>query len=107
VTAVVHTNDFVDPAEVDTSPVLTDEVPVVWPRSATTSRYQGVVIMRALVNADGLAEEVSVLRCDHEGYGISQAAVAAALKYRFRPGEKNGVKIKTYATVTKRYNFVR
>ncbi len=104
--AVIRTNDFVEPTEVDTLPVVIKEEAVVWPRSALTSRRQGVVILQATVNADGLVEGVRILRADHDGFGIPQAASDAAMKYRFKPGMKDGVRIKTWATITKPYRFV-
>ena len=50
-------------------------------------------------------EAVEVLRADEEGFGIPEAVSAAVKQYRFKPGTKNEVEIKTYATVTKRFNF--
>lgn len=102
----VQTNDFVDPTDVDSLPVVIKEEEVVWPRTALMSRRQGVVIIRATVNADGLVEDVEVLRADHDGFGIPQAVSDAAMRYRFKPGTKDGVRIKTHATITKRYHFV-
>jgi TonB family protein len=103
---VVQTNAFVDPSEADTLPLVIKEEPVTWPAAAAMSGRRGVVIIRATVNADGLVEEVSVLRTDHDDLGIPQAASEAAMKYRFKPGTKDGVRIKTYATITKPYRFM-
>ena len=61
--------------------------------TAQRSRRKGVIIMQATVNADGLVEEVKILRADEDGFGIPEAAVAAAQKYRFKPGTKDGVEI--------------
>jgi TonB family protein len=104
--ATVETNQFVDPTVVDSVPVVIKEEAVVWPRAALMSRRQGVVIMQVTVNADGRVSAVKVLRADHEGFGILQAAKDAALKYRFKPGKKDGVRVATYATITKTYNFL-
>ena len=46
-----------------------------------------------------------VLRADETDFGIPEAVTDAVKKYLFKPGTKNGVKIKTHATVTKRYSF--
>ena len=70
-----------DPTVVDSLPVVIKEEAVFWPRAALMSRRQGVVIMQATVNAEGRVEAVTVLRADHEGFGIPQAAKEAALKY--------------------------
>jgi serine/threonine-protein kinase len=105
--AMVTENSFYEPPEVDTLPVVLREEPVEWPRVAHQSRQRGMVIMQATVNADGVVEEARVLRTDHDGFGIPEAALEAVRKYRFKPGTKDGVRITTYATVTKRYDFFR
>jgi TonB family protein len=108
-TAVVVTleeNSFVDPTEVDSLPVVIKEAPVSWPRAALHSQRHGVVILRATVNAKGTVEDLEVLRADHEGFGIPQAVMNAVMKYRFKPATKDGILVKTHATVTKPYRFV-
>jgi len=102
----VKENSFVEPEEVDSLPVVLKKYPVTWPRLALHSRREGVVILQATVNATGRVEEVKVLRADHEGFGIPQAVVDAVRHYRFKPATKNGVRVKSYATVTERYRFV-
>ncbi len=90
---------------IDTQPVVLKDQQVSWPRVAIYSRRRGVVIIQATVNANGRVEDVKVLRADDDGFGIPQAAMAAVRKYVFRPGTKDGVKIKTTATVAIPYSF--
>ncbi|MEJ2581673.1 MAG: TonB family protein [Acidobacteriota bacterium] len=99
-------NDFISPSEVDTLPVIIKESPVAWPRAALHSRRRGVVILQTTVDAKGAVEDLTVLRADHEGFGIPQAVMDAVRKYRFRPATKDGVRVKTHVTVTKAYRFV-
>lgn len=101
----VEVNSFFDPSEVDSLPVAIKEFNAEWSVTAQRSRRQGVIIMQATVNADGLVDEVKVLRADETGFGIPEAAIAAAQKYRFKPGIKDGVRIRTYATVTQAFRF--
>ena len=103
---VIEVNTFVEPSETDALPVVIRKQPVEWPPAALRSRRQGVIIMQATVNADGLVDEVKILRADDDGFGIPEAALAAAREYRFKPGTKDGVRIKTYATITEAYRFV-
>ncbi len=103
---VIAPNSFVPPSETDALPVVIKKHAVEWPITAQRSRRQGVIILQATVNSDGLVDEVKVLRADDEGFGIPEAAMAAARKYRFKPGTKDGVRIKTYATITEPYRFV-
>jgi TonB family protein len=106
VVVTVAENTFVEPSEVDSLPVVIKESPVTWPRAALHSQRHGVVILRATVNAKGTVEDLEVLRADHEGFGIPQAVMDAVMKYRFKPATKDGVLVKTHATVTKPYRFV-
>ncbi len=101
----VTENQFVDPSEVDTLAAIIKEEAVKWPNSAKRARRRGVVIVQATVDASGRVEAVKVLRADETGFGIPEAVTDAVKKYVFKPGTKDGVKIKTYATVTKRYAF--
>jgi TonB family protein len=103
---VVEPNSFFEPSDVDSLPVIVKEQAVEWPGAAQKSRRQGVIILQATVNADGFVEAVKVLRADDEGFGIPQAAENAAMGYRFKPGTKAGINIKTYATITVPYRFV-
>ncbi len=102
----VKENSFVEASQVDALPVVVREYPVTWPRAALHSQRQGVIILRATVNAKGAVEELEVLRADHEGFGIPQAVKDAVMKYRFKPASKDGVLVTTHVTVTKPYRFV-
>ncbi|MEN8164767.1 MAG: TonB family protein, partial [Acidobacteriota bacterium] len=101
----VTENQFVDPSEVDTLAAIIKEEDVKWPSSAKRARRRGMVIVQATVDAFGRVEAVKVLRADETGFGIPEAVTDAVKKYVFKPGTKDGVKIKTHATVTKRYAF--
>jgi len=101
----VTENQFVDPSEVDTLPAIIKEESVKWPQSAKRARRRGMVICQATVDASGRVESVKVLRADEDGFGIPEAVTDAIKKYIFKPGTKDGIKIKTHATVTKRYAF--
>lgn len=102
---VVTENAYIEPTQVDAPPVVLKEAPLEWSRQALRSRNRGMVIVRALVRADGSVETVEVLRADEQEMGIPESVSAAVQQYRFKPGTKNGVNIKTWATVTTRYWF--
>ena len=105
VPVTVTENQFVDPSEVDTLPAIIKEESVKWPQSAKRARRRGMIICQATVDAAGHVESVKVLRADEDGFGIPEAVTDAIKKYIFKPGTKDGVKVKTHATVTKRYAF--
>ncbi|RLE20804.1 MAG: hypothetical protein DRJ65_17440 [Acidobacteria bacterium] len=101
----VTENQFVEPSDVDTLAAIIKEEAVKWPSTAKRARRQGMVIVQATVDASGHVVSVKVLRADETGFGIPEAVTDAVKKYLFKPGTKDGVKIKTHATVTKRYSF--
>jgi len=102
----IEENQLIPATEVDSAPATLKEEPVKWPRMSRRSRHKkGMVIVEALVNARGRVESVKILRADDTGGGIPEAVMDAVKKYVFKPGMKNGVKIKTTVTVVKQYNF--
>lgn len=103
----VEFGDFVSPEEADTLPVVVKSQPLTWPRNAQRSKGKGVVVVRQTVNGSGAVDEVAILRADHTGWGIPEAALEAAKGYRYKPGTKNGVAISTHTFVTWRYDFTQ
>ncbi len=104
---LVRSGDFVSPEQADTLPVVVKSQPLTWPRNAQRSKGKGVVVVRQTVNGSGGVDEVAILRADHTGWGIPEAALEAAKGYRYKPGTKNGVAISTHAFVTWRYDFTQ
>ncbi len=103
----VRVNMFFEPSDVDTLPKILRQQTPTWSHTAVASRRRGLVIIQVTVNARGRAEEISVLRADHEDLGIPESAMEAAKKSLFKPATKNGIKVKCNSTMTYRYNFRR
>jgi TonB family protein len=101
----VKYGDFVSPEDADNIPVVVKSQSLTWPRNAQRSKGKGVVVVQLTVGANGGVDEVVVLRADHTGWGIPEAAVEAASGYRYKPGTKDGVAIATHAFITWRYDF--
>jgi periplasmic protein TonB len=70
------------------APRLIQKVKPVYPAAAERDHRQGKVLLTCVVNADGVVSEVAVTEAS--GDEFSDAAVAAAWQYRFKPGLKNG-----------------
>ncbi len=104
----VQEGDLVDATQVDVAPqVLVTEKPT-FTRLAARSKARGVVILSVLVNEKGAVTDVKVLRpFPATMYGIDEACIKAARAYRFRPATKNGVNVKTWATLTFSLDFAR
>ncbi len=105
--APVVYGEFVKPEDVDTRPVVVKSQPLVWPRIAQRSKGKGVVVVQLTVNPNGGVDEVVLMRADHTGWGIPEAAVEAASGYRYKPATKDGVAISTHAFITWRYDFTQ
>ncbi len=104
----IRTGDMVDFTELDVTPQSLVEVKPTIPRAAVAAKVnaQGVVILRALVNEKGSVDDVQVMRGFPVGkLGVDEACLDAARQYRFKPGMKNGVKVKTWTTVTMRVDL--
>jgi protein TonB len=57
------------------------------------ARVEGVVVMRAVVLADGSVGEVAVTKSLDAEHGLDDSAVAALRQWRFRPGTKDGMPV--------------
>jgi TonB family protein len=101
----VRENQFVDPSQVSTPPEILKKSQVTWSPIASRSRRRGVVIVQATVNAMGRVDEAKILRADDDGFGIPESAMNAAREFVFKPATKDGVRVKTFATITIPYNF--
>ena len=81
-----------------TAPVIIDDIKPTYPRLALAARLEGVVILEALIGRDGNVRDVKVLR--GMSMGLTEAAVAAVKKRRYRPGLLNGEPVEFALTVT-------
>jgi len=77
------------PADVLTPPERIRTVNPVYPAAARALQVAGNVVLQASIGADGSVTAVTVLRPVHPL--LDEAARAAVLQYRYRPGQRNGV----------------
>jgi len=104
----VSEGDLVDFSQVDVQPQSLVEGKVMIPHTAMIlqSAVSGYVILRVLVNEKGGVDDVKLLR----GFqpprpGIDDACVDAVKQSRYRPAMKDGKKVKTWITVTKKISI--
>ncbi len=76
----------------DASPDVgeTYRVAPVYPPAALAARFEGAVILAAVVREDGTVGEVQVLDSLRPKLGFEQAAIDAMKQWRFEPARKNG-----------------
>lgn len=79
-------------------PVLVRRVEPVYPEAARKARLEGVVILEAIIAADGEIEEVHVVKS--AGALLDASAQAAVERWRYRPATLNGRAVRVLLTVT-------
>jgi TonB family protein len=89
-------NQTRDQTEVS-APVATLKVDPAFPRDLHDQGMHGVVVLYAVIHADGSVGEVRVLRGLNDR--LDACAREALLKWRFRPATKNGAAVDLEAVV--------
>jgi periplasmic protein TonB len=79
-------------------PELINRVQPVYPEIARKARVQGVVIVEAIIDKQGNVTDCRILR--GLPMGISEAAVAAIQRWKYRPATLNARPVAVYLTVT-------
>jgi hypothetical protein len=80
-----------------TSPTLTFKVEPEYSAEATKAKFMGTVILSIEVNEKGNVQNLRVLRS--VGMGLDEKAIEAVMKWRFRPGYKDGKPVTVAAQV--------
>ena len=85
-------------------PLLKQNPPPVYPKSARRRGYQGSVVLKVLVAANGSVEAVELDRsCGYEI--LDRTALSAVRAWRFKPGIKDGKKTKMWVKVPVRFEL--
>jgi len=80
------------------APILKERVEPVYPEPARKARMQGVVIIEAIITADGTVADVKVLKSVNPL--LDAAAERAVSKWTYRPATLSGRAVSVYLTVT-------
>ncbi len=78
-------------------PIPIFKVEPEYSEEARKAKYQGAVLLAIVVDASGKTTDVRVLRS--LGMGLDEKAVEAVMKWRFRPGRKDGHEVPVIANV--------
>jgi len=73
-----------------TTPVVIQRVTPQYTADAMRAKVQGSVWLECIVLADGSVGDVRVTRSLDRQFGLDQEAIAAARRWRFKPGLANG-----------------
>jgi len=80
-----------------TAPSVVYKVEPEYSEEARKAKFQGSVLLSIIVDPSGKPRDVRVLRSC--GLGLDEKAVEAGMKWRFRPGLKDGKPVAVAATV--------
>jgi len=94
-----HEGDVVGPAPDVVAPELVKRVDPEYPPVARRMRYSGEVRLQLLVGTDGSVEDTRILKVTRRGVGFEKAAEDAVRQWRYRPAEKQGIKVRVWVTI--------
>ena len=78
-------------------PQVLSKIDPEYSEEARKAKYSGTVLLQLVVDVDGLAKNIKVVK--GVGLGLDEKAVEAVKKWKFIPGKKNGQPVPVYATV--------
>jgi TonB family protein len=87
-----------------TSPELVSKVEPEYSEEARKAKYSGTVLLSVVVNTDGMAEEIQVVKS--LGMGLDEKAIEAVRKWRFKPGRNKGAAVKVRAQIEVNFNLL-
>lgn len=86
-----------------TPPVKVHSPQPQYTEEARAARVQGVVILQAIINSEGLVDAVEVLKGLPQGLG--EAAAEAVRGWTFLPARKDGLPVPVYFNLTVRFSL--
>lgn len=81
-------------------PVATRSVTPKYTSEAMRAKLQGVVVVQAVVGANGTVERARVTQSLDTQMGLDDAALAAVKSWLFKPGTKDGKAVPVAVTLT-------
>ncbi len=82
-----------------TTPVVIQQVKPQYTADAMRAKVQGSVWLECVVMPDGTVGDVRVTRSLDSMFGLDQEAIAAAKRWRFKPGMANGKPVAVAVTI--------
>ena len=78
-------------------PELLKKVEPQYTEEARAAKYQGVVVVSVIIEPDGTADNIQVVKS--LGLGLDEKAIESVQQWIFKPGTKNGVAVPVKATI--------
>lgn len=86
-----------------TSPTVLSRVEPEYSEEARKARYEGTVLLEAIIRKDGRIDTIRLLRS--LGFGLDQNAIDALKRWRFHPGTKNGKPVDVMLNIAVSFNL--
>ena len=84
-------------------PTVLSRVEPQYSEEARKARYQGTVVLEAIVKRDGTVDILRVVRS--LGFGLDENAIQALKQWRFKPGMRNGVPVDVALNIEVNFNL--
>ena len=88
---------LVDGEEVK-APIVIEKTQPVYTEVARKNKQQGRVVLRTVINREGVIEDVELI--EGQPYGLSEQAVAAVRQWRFKPAVHKGEPVAVFYLLT-------
>ena len=86
-----------------TPPTIVYRVEPQYSEEARKARYQGTVVLEAIVRSDGSIDILRIVRS--LGFGLDENAIIALKQWKFRPGMKNGQAVDVALNIEINFNL--
>ena len=86
-----------------TPPTVVSRVEPQYSEEARKARYQGTVVLEAIVKRDGTVDILRVVRS--LGFGLDENAIQALKQWRFKPGMRNGIPVDVALNIEVNFNL--
>jgi TonB family protein len=86
-----------------TPPSVIQRIEPQYSEEARKARYQGTVVLEAIVRKDGTCDILRIVRS--LGFGLDENAIQALKQWRFRPGMRNGVPVDVALNIEVNFNL--
>lgn len=89
---------------ISNAPILVHKVEPEYSDEARRARFNGSVLLRLVIDANGLPTRLEVLRSP--GLGLEERALRSVAQWRFRPGTRDGKAVPVWATVEVNFSLL-
>lgn len=79
--------------------IMDSKIEPRFPELARITRVPGRVVLRAVIDEDGVVDEIEIVDCNQPSLGFEEAAIEAVEQWRYRPATLRGRPVAVYFVV--------